>query len=127
VVVPAIRVVIGNYHGSRFPERALLEGVDDVDDKGLFVGGIGVARMRVLEGRGLQESDGGQIAIVERGKEIVGVVLMVGRVELMTVCLIAAANGRDGTWPGVGEVGSRSVVLEGLMMLDVIQRNAAIA
>ena len=56
VIVPAVRVVVGNDDGGRFPIALLLQEVDDVDDERLLVERIGVAGVAVLKAGRLQDS-----------------------------------------------------------------------
>ncbi len=60
--------------------------------------------MRILKRRSLQECDRGQNTVVESGEEVIGIVLMIGRVLLFGAPLVAAADGLDGAWTRVGQV-----------------------
>ena len=79
VVVPAVRVVVGDDHGGVLPVRLLLQEVDHLRDERLFVERIRVARVAVADRRRLQEADRRIVAGLHRGEEVVGVVLVVHR------------------------------------------------
>ena len=61
VVVPAVRVVVGDDDRGARPGRQLLERVDLVDDEVLLVDRVGVGRVAVLVAGRLQEADGRQV------------------------------------------------------------------
>jgi hypothetical protein len=48
VIIPAIGIVIDDDHRGVFPEGALLQGIDRIDQEGLLVERIGISRVPVL-------------------------------------------------------------------------------
>ena len=111
MVVPAIGVVVGENHGRVLPVRLLLQKVDDLNDERLLVERIGVARVAILIGRRLQETDRRKVARLHRIEEVVGVVLMVGRIAVVPDHL-------DRGRPHMLQVRRLLVILEGLVMWD---------
>jgi hypothetical protein len=65
VVVPAVRVVVGDDHSSTRPVLLLLQKVDNVDHERPLVERIGVTGVAVLVARRLQIADGGEVAGVD--------------------------------------------------------------
>src|SRR5262249_55618364 len=59
VIVPVVRVVIGDDNRRVFPEWAGLDGVDGVHDESLLVQRIGVSRVSIESGLRFQEAHGG--------------------------------------------------------------------
>ena len=82
VVIPAVRVVVGDDHGGVGPVLLLLQEVDNVDDERLLVERIGVAGVAVLVARRLEEADCRKVAGVNGVEEVVRVVLVVCRVAV---------------------------------------------
>ena len=114
VIVPAIRVVIEDDDGGRFPVRALFDLVDRVGDEFLLVERVGVAGVAVLIGRRLEEAHGREVAGLQGRPEVGHVVLVVG------AAVIAGADGRDRTRANMLRIGRRGVVLERLVVRDVV-------
>src|SRR5271170_4345721 len=112
VVVPAVGVVIGNNDGGALPFRRLLQEVDHVDDKGLFVRGIGVAGVAVLISWGLQETEGGEVTPLDGVKEVVNVVLV--------ICRTAVPDLFDRSRTRMRRVSCAGVILERLVVRNVI-------
>src|SRR5208337_2812167 len=112
MVVPSVGVVIHNDHGGAIPIRSLLQEVQCIHQEILLVGGVGVTRVAVLVALRLQEAYCGLIAIGDRGKEIVEVILVVRRA---VVSDFSNASG-----PSVRVVGGRSVVVEERVVRNVI-------
>ena len=110
VIVPAVRIVPRDHYRGGTPLRRLLELVEHGYDKGLLVQRVGVAGMTFLEAGRLDEADRRQVASGERGEEVVGVVVMIGRVGRGTeLAVLARRNG--GT--RMSQVLRGRVVLEG--------------
>src|SRR6266550_668667 len=65
VVVPAVRVIVGNHDRGAVPELRPLDRVDGVHQEVLLVGRVGVARVSVLVLGGLQVADRGHVPLVE--------------------------------------------------------------
>ena len=114
MIVPAVGVVIGDHNGRIVPVFRLLQLVDCVDDEGLFVDRVRIARMAVLIGRCLQEGDGRQVAVLQRRLVIGQVILMV------SAAILRRADGIDRGRALVVEIGRRLVILEGLVMRDIV-------
>ena len=108
MVIPAVGIVIVDEHRSRFPVPRLLQEIQDLGYECLLVERIGIAGVRILVARSLQEADRGHVAGVDRSIEVGNVVLVVG--------LIAVHTGR----PGVLQVLGGGVVLEGLVVGNVV-------
>ena len=81
VIVPAVGVIVGDDDDGAGPERGLFDGVDCVDDEGLLVEGIGVARVTVLVSRGLEKANGRHVAGGESIGEVVYIVLVLGLIR----------------------------------------------
>ncbi len=81
VVVPAVGVIVGDDDGGRGPEARFLDGVDGVDDEGLFVERIGVTGVRHPGSGGFEEADGWHDTSSESVGEVMHVVLVVGLVR----------------------------------------------
>src|SRR6266700_1151877 len=112
MVVPAVGVVVGDHDGGVSPELGVLDRVDGVDQEVLFVGGVGVARVPVLVGGGLQEADRRHAAAAQVLEEPVQVVLVFG--PPIVPDLGDAGRGQ------VERVGGGGVVLERLVVRDVV-------
>ena len=82
VVVPAVRVVVGDDHSGIRPVLLLLQEIDNVDDERLLVERIGVAGVAVLVARRLEEADSGEVAGIDGVVEVVRIVLVVCRVAV---------------------------------------------
>ena len=70
VVVPTIGIIVGNNHGGGVPLRGVLQLVDVVGNKSLFIERVGVACVTILEVRRLKEGHSRQVALLEGGVEI---------------------------------------------------------
>ncbi len=57
MVVPAVRVVIGDHYRGVVPIRRLLQSINDVYDKRLLIERIGISRVPILKSLRLQEAD----------------------------------------------------------------------
>src|SRR5215467_1778638 len=79
VVVPAVRVVVGDHDRGAAPELGPLDRVDRVHQEVLLVDRVGVARVPVLVRGGLEVAHGGQVPLAEGLEEPAQVVLVVGR------------------------------------------------
>ena len=77
VVVPAVRVVVGDDHSGIRPVLLLLQEIDNVDDERLLVQRIGVAGVAVLVARRLQEADRGEVTGFDGIVEVVRIVLVI--------------------------------------------------
>ena len=106
VIVPAVRIVVGDDHCRARPVGCLTQEVDGVHDPGLRIEGIGIAGMFVLIARRLQEADGGKVACRDGIEEVVGVILMVAGIALLP-------DGLDGRWAGMLKVLRGNIVLKG--------------
>ena len=104
MVVPAVRVVVGDDDRGALPLLGLLQRVDLLDQEVLLVDRVGVAGVAVLVLTGLEEADRGQVAVPERLAEVGQVVLVVG--------LVGVADGGLGRRRQVLGVRGRLVVLE---------------
>ena len=78
MIVPTIRIVIGDDNRGICPETRLLDGIDGIDYELLFQYGIGIGGMTVLVTRCFQETDGRQVISIKRIKKVVDIVLVVG-------------------------------------------------
>ncbi len=56
VVIPAVRVVVGDDHSGTRPVLLLLQKIDNIDDERLLVQRIGVAGVAILVARRLEDS-----------------------------------------------------------------------
>src|SRR4051794_15454726 len=77
VVVPAVRVVVGDHDGGVRPDRRRLDRVDRIDQEALLVERTRVPGVTVLVCRRLEEGDRGDVAGVKRRCEVPDVVLVV--------------------------------------------------
>ena len=66
------------------PFRPLLEKVDHLNDKVLFVERRRVAGMSILISRGFQVADGREVSGIHGVKEVVDVVLVIGGVAVVS-------------------------------------------
>jgi len=57
VVVPAVRVIVGDDHRGLAPFRPRLQAVDRADDEALLGQRIGISGLAILEGARLEEAD----------------------------------------------------------------------
>src|SRR5215831_10078586 len=78
VVVPAVRVVVGDHDRGAVPEPGPLDRVDRVHQEVLLVDRVGVARVPVLVRGGLEVAHRRQVPLVEGLEEPAQVVLVVG-------------------------------------------------
>src|SRR4029077_1533834 len=85
MVIPAVRVIIGNDHSSVAPLRCLLQTVNGIHHERLLRQWIRISRVAILEPRSFQENDFGEIAGVKRVKKIGRVILVLGAVALADV------------------------------------------
>src|SRR6266702_7502768 len=88
----------------------------------LLVERVRIAGMTVFERGGFEETHGRQLVRVQRGEEIVDVIVVVGRIRRVGMRYQAAADGLDRTRTGVGRIPRRRVVLEPGMVRNVIDR-----
>src|ERR1700733_5101515 len=82
VVVPAVRVVVGDDHSGVCPVLLLLQEINNTDDERLLVQWIGVAGVAVLETRRLEVADRGEVAGVDGIEKVVRIVLVVSGVAV---------------------------------------------
>lgn len=83
MVIPAVRIIVVDDDGRVRPIRRALEQIDHVHDERLFVDGIGVAGVAILESGSFQIAHGGHVASADGGVEIIDVVLMIRRIALL--------------------------------------------
>src|ERR1700677_4243609 len=117
VIVPAVRVVVGDDDGGAGPVGRFLNGIDGVDNERLFVEEVGVTGMAVLITGGFQDADGGQVVASEYGGEVQYVVLVVCGADA------SVSRGADGGYRGgtdVGRIGGAGVVLERLVVRNIV-------
>src|SRR5580698_2853544 len=112
VIVPTVGVVIRDDDGGAGPVRRLLERVDHGDHPGLLIERVGVTGVAILIARRLQERDGGKNALAQRGEEIRGVVLVVGRTGVSDFI--------DRSRTRVSRVRGGSVILKRLVVRNVV-------
>src|SRR5580658_9404255 len=98
MIVPPIRVIIGDDHGRRGPVLLPLQEVDGRHQELLFIEWIRIAGMAILEARRLQITDGRKVARGDGGEKVVDIVLMVAGVSSL-------ADGIYGSRPRVCEIG----------------------
>src|SRR5215470_8328966 len=112
VVVPAVRVVVGDHDRGAAPELGPLDRVDRVHQEVLLVDRVGVARVPVLVLGGLEVAHRRQVPALQGLEEPAQVVLVVGR---------AAA-------PDLGDAGRRNVVRvgRGLVVLERVVVRAVV-
>ncbi len=79
MVIPAVGVVIDDHDRSVIPIRRLLQEVDHVHDKRLLVERIGISGVPVLISLRFQEADRWEVTVLHRRKEVIDVVLVIGR------------------------------------------------
>src|SRR6266851_1219599 len=114
MVVPSIGIVVHYDHRCAAPFTLGLQKVDHVDQEGLFVQRVGIPSMSVLVRWRFEEVHRREIARLDRGKEVVDVILMIRGTGV--------SNFRNRRGPRVTWIGGRRVVLEESMMRDVIAR-----
>ena len=122
MIVPAVGVIIENDDGSFRPFRALLQGIDDANHEMLLVERVRISGMPVLERRGLQETHGRQVARLERGEEVIDVIIVIGRIRRVGMRDQAVTDGLNRTRTGVGQIAGRCIILEPCMVRDVVHR-----
>ncbi len=113
MVVPTIRIVVGDNYRGALPLAPCLQEVDDIHDESLFVQRIGIAGVAILITRRFQEADGREISRFDCCIEIVDVVLVIGGIALV-------ADGGHRSRTSVRGIGCRRVILERLMVRDVV-------
>src|SRR5580698_794581 len=79
VVIPAVRVIVKNDDCSAAPGRLFLQEVDQLYNRELFIQGIGVASVPILNPDVLDKAHGREIACLHRMDEIIDVIVVVGR------------------------------------------------
>ncbi len=119
MVVPAVRIVIGDDDRSVLPVRLLFQEVHHAGDEGLLVDRIGVTRVRVGNRRRLQEADRRIVARGHSGEEVVHVVLVMHR-RRGVVQRIGKANCSHRRRTGVCKILRARVVLEPRMVLNIV-------
>ena len=77
MVVPAVRVVVGDDDSGVPPLRCLLDSVEDVDDESLLIERAGVSTVTVLVAGGFEDGDCGEVSCGNGVEEVVRVVLMI--------------------------------------------------
>src|SRR5882724_7497508 len=82
MIVPPVRIVIGDDHGGMLPLRKPLEAVQGLHEKGLLGERVRVAGMSVLIGWGLEEAHRGHIPRLCRGPKVAEIVLVIGLIAL---------------------------------------------
>src|SRR6185312_1394844 len=120
VVVPAVRVVVGDDDRGRVPVLGVLDRVDLVDDERLLVEWVGVAGVAVLVRRCLEVRHRGQgraAGAVQRLVEVRPVVFVVG--------LVGVADLRRGGRREVVRVRGGRVVLERDVVRRVVRHRGA--
>ena len=113
MVVPASRVIPGQYDGSVLPFLQSFETIDKIDQEGLQDQGIRIAGVAILIGGGLDKADRGKILRRDSVPEVCDIVLMVRLI----------AHVADQGDAGRGEVlliRSGRVILKGLVMRNVV-------
>ena len=88
----------------------------------LLVEGVGIAGVPVLECRRLEEAHRRQVAGVQRGEEVVDVVLMIGGFGIARAGNLAVADRRHRARARMGRIARRGVVLERLVVRNVVGR-----
>src|SRR4029077_19589236 len=117
VVVPAVRVVVGDHDRGVVPELGPLDRVDRVHQEVLLVDRVGVARVPVLVLGGLEVAHRRQVPLAEGLEEPAQVVLVVGR--------SATPDLGDAGRRGVVRVGRGLVVLERVVVRAVVGHGPA--
>src|SRR5580658_5846409 len=97
MIVPAIGIVIEHNQRRIWPLRLALEEVSDLNHELLLIQRIGIARMGVLNSDGFEEAYGRKVSGTNRGKEVVDVVVVIGRIARVT-------NGFDRVRPGMSRI-----------------------
>src|SRR5262249_37495705 len=112
VIVPAVRIIVHDDDGRAAPIVGLLDCVDGCYDELLLIERVRVAGVAVLVGRGFQEANRWQIAVLEGGEEIGDVVLVVGHT--------VEPDFGDRRWGRVAWVRRGGVVVEQSMVSYVV-------
>ena len=81
MVVPSVRIVVGEENGGAAPQRRLLKLVKGSHDKELFIQWRRVASVAVLGSLGLQETHVRELTYCEHVKEVRQVILVVGLIR----------------------------------------------
>src|ERR1700722_2907722 len=113
MVIPAIRIVVGQDHRCIVPVRLLLKEIDNLHNKCLLVQWVGVAGVSILIGRSLEKTHSRKIPGAHCRKKVAGVVLVTSSIVVMT-------DHRDGRWPRMGPVLRELVILKWLMVWNVV-------
>src|SRR5580700_8351819 len=113
MIVPSVRIVIGNNNRRVLPLRLRFEKVDRVDDEVLLIERVGVAGMSVLVAGRLEKTHCGKVAHIDSIEKVMSVILMIGHVAV-------GPNRHHRAWPRMLRVRGRLVILKRLVVRDVV-------